>query len=143
MKKKIVFITRVEQFCAAHKLWNDAWPPEKNIEVFGACANPHWHGHNYTLQVTVKGEVSPETGYVMDIKELKEIIHEKIIKKVDHKNLNIEVDFMRGKITTTENLCIAIWEELAPIFAGKGVQLHSVKIWETDKNIFEYYGEEP
>ncbi len=137
----IVYVTRKEEFCAAHKLWNEAWPPEKNIEVFGACANPHWHGHNYTLFVTVKGKVNKETGFVIDVKKLKEIIHEKIISQVDHKNLNTEVWFMRNKITTTENLCVAIWEVLEEELEKLGVHLHCIKICETDRNIFEYYGE--
>jgi len=141
MGKKVVYITRREEFSAAHKLWNENWPPEKNFELYGLCANPNWHGHNYVLYITVRGFVDDESGYVIDIKKLKHVINEVIIKKVDHKNLNIDVDFMRGKITTTENLCIAIWEELEPAIKRMGLELYCVKIYETEKNMFEYYGE--
>lgn len=139
MRKKVAYVTRKEEFCAAHKLWNDAWSPEKNFEVFGKCANPNWHGHNYTLYVTIKGPVNEDTGFVMNITELKQIIHEKIIKKVDHKNLNLDVDFLKGKIPTTENLCIAIWEELKPVIEKNGIKLYSIRIQESEKNFFEYY----
>jgi len=110
----MVFITRREQFSAAHRLFRNNWDDEKNLEVFGQCSNPNWHGHNYVLFVTVKGDVNPETGFVVNIKKLSAIIRESIISKLDHKNINIDVDFMNGKLASTENLAINIWEQLEP-----------------------------
>ena len=108
----MVYLTRSEHFNAAHKLYNPAWSYEKNEEVFGKCANENWHGHNYELLVTVKGEPSPDTGFVFDVKKLSNIIKEHIIEKIDHRNLNVDVEFMKGKMCSTENLAIAIWNEL-------------------------------
>ena len=107
----MIHITRREHFNAAHRMYREEWSAEKNAEVFGKCANPNWHGHNYNLFVTVKGQITHATGYLMDLKELKEIIHEYVIDKLDHKNLNLDVDFMKGKLASTENLAIAIWDE--------------------------------
>ena len=134
-----MYITRRETFSAAHRLFKPGLSDEENLKLFGKCSNPNWHGHNYTLEVIVAGEVDPETGFVMDIKELKEIIRDNIISKVDHKNLNLDTDFMKGKIPTSENIVISIWNELVDKIT-KGM-LYSVKLYETENNYFEYRGE--
>ena len=136
----MVYLTRVEHFNAAHKLFNENWSDEKNLEVFGKCANPNWHGHNYELFVTIKGDPSTETGFVFNAKTLGSIINDVIIDKVDHKNLNLDVDFMKGKFTTTENFTIGIWNELKPHLDKHGVQLHCIKIQETPRIYVEYFG---
>lgn len=136
----MIYLTRRERFSAAHRLFNPALSDQENLEQFGPCANPNWHGHNYILWVTVKGEINPETGYVVDLKEVSKIIKEKIIDKLDHKNINLEVDFMQDQIVSTENLSIAIWKELAGAIRDLGPELHSVKIQETENNLVEYYG---
>lgn len=137
----MVFVTRVEHFNAAHKLWNEHWDAEKNKEVFGKCANENWHGHNYELHVTVKGEPNKDTGFVMNAKELGSLIQEKIVDKADHKNLNLDVPFMKGKFTSAENFAIAIWEELEPSILKIGVQLHCIKLIETQRIYVEYFGQ--
>ena len=135
----MVYITRRETFAAAHRLYKDGLSDEENLKLFGKCSNPNWHGHNYTLEVVVAGEVNPATGFVMDLKELKEIIKENVISKVDHKNLNIDTYFMKGLNPTSENIVIAIWNQLKEkIPAGK---LYAVKLYETENNYFEYRGE--
>jgi 6-pyruvoyltetrahydropterin/6-carboxytetrahydropterin synthase len=136
----MVYLTRRERFCAAHRMFRPDWSDERNKEVFGKCSNPNWHGHNYVMWVTIKGEPSGEHGFVININLLKQIILENIIDKIDHKNINLEVDFMKGKIATTENLAIAIWDTLKPLVAKEGAQLHCVKIEETENNSIEYYG---
>jgi 6-pyruvoyltetrahydropterin/6-carboxytetrahydropterin synthase len=136
----MIYITRRERFCAAHRMFREDWSDEVNREVFGKCSNPNWHGHNYVLWVTVKGEPSPEHGFVMNMNLLKNIIQEAVICRIDHKNINLEVDFMKGKIATTENLAIAIWNELKPHIEKEGALLHSIKIEETENNSIEYYG---
>jgi len=136
----MIYITRRERFSAAHRMFRQDWSDEKNLEVFGKCSNPNWHGHNYILWVTVKGEPSDDQGFVMNINVLKGIIHEKVIEKLDHRNINLDVDFMKGKIATTENLSLAIWNELQPEIRKYGAQLHCVKIEETENNYIEYYG---
>lgn len=137
----MIYLTRRERFSAAHRMFRQDWSDEKNREVFGKCSNPNWHGHNYILWVTVKGEPSPEHGFVMNINILKKIITEKVIEKLDHRNINLDVDFMKGRITTTENLAIAVWNELKPAIEKAGALLHCVKIEETENNYIEYYGE--
>lgn len=137
----MIFLTRREQFSAAHRMYRKDWSDSENSEVFGKCSNPNWHGHNYVLFVTVKGEVSEEHGFVMNLEKLKKIIRERVIDKVDHKNLNIDVDFMHGRIATTENLTIAIWNELRPEIEKYGIKLHCIKVQETENNYIEYYGE--
>jgi 6-pyruvoyltetrahydropterin/6-carboxytetrahydropterin synthase len=122
-------------------MFRKEWSDEVNQRVFGKCSNPSWHGHNYILWVTIKGEPSKEHGFVMNINDLKQIIGENIINKIDHKNINLEVDFMNGKIATTENLAIAIWNELDPYIEKHGASLYCVKIEETENNSIEYYGE--
>ena len=136
----MIYLTRRERFSAAHRMFRQEWSDEKNLEVFGKCSNPNWHGHNYELFVTVKGELSENQGFVMNISALKQIILEKIIQKIDHKNINLEVDFMEGKIATAENLAITIWNQLKPFIEEKGAKLHCVRINETENNSIEYYG---
>lgn len=136
----MVYLTRVEHFNAAHKLYNPNWSKEKNNEVFGVCANENWHGHNFDLYVTVKGTPNPDTGFIMDAKKLKVLIREHVIDKVDHKNLNLDVDFMRGKLCSTENLIVGIWNELQPHLPAD-VTLHSIKMYETPRIYVEYFGE--
>jgi 6-pyruvoyltetrahydropterin/6-carboxytetrahydropterin synthase len=136
----MVYLTRVEHFNAAHKLYNPSWSPEKNEEVFGKCANENWHGHNYELYVTVKGAPDPETGFVFDVKRLSNIIREHVIEKVDHRNLNVDVDFMKDKMCSTENLSIEIWKQLAPQLPS-GIRLHCIKLYETPRIFVEYFGE--
>ena len=135
----MVYITRIEHFNAAHKLFNPAWSREKNEEVFGKCANENWHGHNFELFVTLKGEPNPDTGFVYDVKKLSVIVKEHVIDKLDHKNLNVDVDFMKDKLCSIENLVIGIWNELIPHLPA-GVQLHSLKLSETPRIFVEYYG---
>jgi 6-pyruvoyltetrahydropterin/6-carboxytetrahydropterin synthase len=135
----MIYVTRREIFSAAHRLFNPKYSDEENARIFGKCSNPNWHGHNYTLEVVVAGEIDPETGYVIDLKLLKEIIIKNIIKKVDHKNLNTETDFMKGVIPTAENIAVSVWKQLVnKIPSGK---LYSIKIYETENNFFEYKGE--
>jgi 6-pyruvoyltetrahydropterin/6-carboxytetrahydropterin synthase len=136
----MIFLTRRERFCAAHRMFRPDWSDKTNNEVFGKCSNTNWHGHNYILWVTVKGEPSVEHGFVMNINILKKIILEKVINKLDHKNINLEVAFMKDKIATTENLAVAIWNELYDAVINAGAILHCVKIEETENNSIEYYG---
>ena len=136
----MMFITRREHFNAAHRLYREDYSDSRNLEVFGKCSNPNWHGHNYVLYVTIKGEVSPETGFVANLKTLGEIIHQHIIDKIDHKNMNIEVDFMKGRMASKENLAISIWEELETPIKYIGAELHSVRVHETENNYVEYFG---
>lgn len=136
----MVYLTRLEHFNAAHKLYNPNWSKEKNEEVFGVCANENWHGHNFDLFVTVKGEPDAETGFVMDVKKLKAIIKEHVIKKVDHKNLNLDVDFLKGKMCSTENLAMGIWNQLKP-HLPENITLHCVKLYETPRIYVEYFGD--
>ena len=136
----MVYLTRLEHFNAAHKLYNPAWTREKNEEVFGKCANENWHGHNYELLVTVKGDPDPDTGFLFDVKKLSNIIKEAVTDKLDHKNLNVDVDFMKGKMCSTENLAIAIWKQLEP-HIPLPVKLHCVKLYETPRIYIEYFGE--
>jgi 6-pyruvoyltetrahydropterin/6-carboxytetrahydropterin synthase len=136
----MIYLTRVEHFNAAHKLQNKTWSDEKNKEVFGKCANENWHGHNYELQVTIKGEPDPETGFLFNARTLGDLIKEVIIEKVDHRNLNLDVDFMSGKFTSAENFAIGIWNELKPHIETDKVKLHCVKLVETLKIFVEYYG---
>jgi len=134
-----VYITRKVHFNAAHRLHNPARSDAWNRETFGKCNNPNWHGHNYVLEVTVAGEADPETGYVIDLGELKRIVNEKVVDKVDHKNLNLEVDFMTGVLPSTEHFVVAIWHELeAALPSGR---LHAVRLHETENNVAEYRGE--
>ena len=136
----MVYITRKETFSAAHKLNRNDWSQQKNNEMFGKCANPNWHGHNYDLSVTVKGEANPETGFVANLSDIGNILKVKVINKVDHKNLNLDVDFMKDKLPTTEILAIEIWQQIEVSINALGCKLHCVKIQETEKNFVEYFG---
>ena len=135
----MVYITRKEHFNAAHQLWNDTWSEEKNFEVFGKCANKNWHGHNYNLFVTIKGEPNPDTGFIMNIKELSQLINREILEHLDHKNLNLDVPFLKGIKPSTENLAQIIFKRLAPCL--NNCSLHCVKLYETENIYAEYYGE--
>jgi len=140
--QEMIYLNRKEHFNAAHKLYNPNWSAEKNREVFGLCANENWHGHNFELIVTVKGAMDPETGFVIDFNKLSELIKENVIDKVDHKNLNLDVDFMKGKIASCENLVAEVWKILDPaIQTISNARLHCIKLYETHKNYVEYYGE--
>lgn len=136
----MVYLTRLEHFNAAHKLYNPNWSKEQNDAVFGVCANENWHGHNFDLYITIKGTVDPDTGFLMDVKKLSKLVQEKVIKKVDHKNLNLDVDFLRGKMCSTENLAMGIWNELVP-HLPEHVKLHCIKLYETQRIYVEYFGE--
>lgn len=138
----MVYITRKEHFNAAHKLYNPNWTDEQNDQVFGKCANANWHGHNFNLFVTIKGMPDPDTGFIMNVKELSVIMKKYAVDKLDHKNLNLDVDFMRGKMPSTENLAIEIWKQLEPHINRHNCQLHCVKLYETENIYAEYYGEE-
>ncbi|MFY8128508.1 MAG: 6-pyruvoyl trahydropterin synthase family protein [Chitinophagaceae bacterium] len=135
----MVYLTRKEHFNAAHKLYNPNWSKEENESVFGPCANENWHGHNYDLYVTVKGNPNPNTGFVFDAKKLSIIIKKVITDKVDHKNLNLDVSFLEGQMCSTENLAIAFWKELQP-HLPLDVQLHCIKIQETPNIFVEFFG---
>lgn len=138
----MVYLSRLEHFNAAHKLYNPRWSEEKNKAVFGPCSNENWHGHNYELIVTVKGLPDPDTGFVIDLKKLSILIRENIIDQVDHKNLNLDVPFMEGQLASTENLVMAFWKILAPLIPGmSSARLHSLKLYETPRNFVEYFGE--
>ena len=136
----MVYITRRETFSAAHRLSRNEWDEKKNKEMFGKCANPNWHGHNYNLYVTVKGEISTQTGFVANLSEIGNILKTKVIDKVDHKNLNMDVDFLKDKMPTTEILAIEIWKQIEGPINKLGCTLHCVKIQETEKNYVEYFG---
>ncbi|MFB3131905.1 MAG: 6-carboxytetrahydropterin synthase [Rhodothermales bacterium] len=134
-----VYVTRKVHFNAAHRLHNPARSDAWNRETFGKCNNPNWHGHNYLLEVTVAGEPDPDTGYVIDLGVLKGLVEEKIVDKVDHKNLNLEVDFLEGVLPSTENFIVAIWNELHEALPSG--RLHAVRLYETERNVAEYRGE--
>ncbi|HQS04557.1 MAG: 6-pyruvoyl tetrahydrobiopterin synthase [Sphingobacteriales bacterium 17-39-43] len=136
----MIYITRRERFNAAHKLYRQEWSDEQNLEIFGKCSNPNWHGHNYELYVTVKGEINPETGFVIDLKELKRIITVYVTDVLDHKNINLDVNFMKGKMASTEVLAVAIFDVLEPHVQKEGAILHSIKLYETENNFVEYFG---
>jgi len=138
----LVYVSRKEHFNAAHKLYNPKWSKEKNEEIFGLCANENWHGHNFDLIVTVKGEPDPETGFVVDFKKLSDIIRSEVIEKLDHKNLNLDVDFMAGKMASAEVLISEIWNILNPLVPTINSQaaLHSLRLFETPRNYVDYFG---
>src|SRR5690606_30309898 len=139
----MLYISRKEHFNAAHKLYNPAWTKEKNIEVFGPCANDNWHGHNFDLIVTVKGEPDPETGFVVELKSLSTLIRKEVIDKLDHKNINQDVDFMQGKLARYKNLIVEIWKILNAKLPYITIycKLHSLRLYETPRNYVEYFGE--
>lgn len=135
----IVHVTRRSHFNAAHRLHNpeksDAW----NHTTFGKCNSPNWHGHNYELEITVRGEPDPDTGYVIDLGKLARIVEERIIAPCDHRNLNLDVDFLKGVLPSSENLVVAFWNRLDGHLPSG--ELHCVKLYETDRNVAEYFGE--
>jgi 6-pyruvoyltetrahydropterin/6-carboxytetrahydropterin synthase len=135
----MMYVTRREHFSSAHRLFHPGWSDEMNAAVFGKCNNPAGHGHNYYVEITVAGEVDPDTGYVVDLKQLKGVIHEHVLDLVDHRNLNTDVEFLRGVIPTAENIAIGIWRQLeGRLPAGR---LHQVRLYETEKNFVDYRGE--
>jgi 6-pyruvoyltetrahydropterin/6-carboxytetrahydropterin synthase len=135
----VVRATRRAHFSAAHRLFRSDWTEERNREVFGDCANPNWHGHNYEVDVTVEGAIDPETGFVMDLKHLKDVIERRVVDDVDHKNLNTEVAWLDGINPSTENVAVAIWERIENELP-RGVRLAKVLLRETDRNWVEYTG---
>ena len=137
----MIFITRKLEFCASHRLFNPNFSDDKNEAVFGLCNNPNGHGHNYTLEVTVKGEIDPKTGMVIDLKYLKNLVNEEIISKVDHKNFNVDVNFMKNIIPTAENIAIKFWELLEPkINNTENANLHEIRLFESERNYVVYRG---
>lgn len=136
----MIFITRRERFNAAHRLFREDFTDEENLATFGKCSNPNWHGHNYELFITIKGEVNPQTGFLVNLKTLSTIIKEKVIDKVDHKNINLDVSFMQGHFASTEMLAIAIWNELYKEVENLGAILHKVRLEESENNFVEYMG---
>jgi len=136
----IVRVTRRLHFAAAHRLGREDWDAARNSEVFGQCANPNWHGHNYELDVTVEGEIDPETGFVFDLKRLRELVESEVIETVDHANLNLDVAWLRGVNPTTENLVVAIWRRLSLMLPGPA-RLVRLQLWETPRNYVEYTGD--
>ena len=135
-----VKVTRRVHFCAAHRLGRDDWSEAQNRDVFGLCANPNWHGHNYEMDVTLEGEVDPETGYVYDLKALRELVETRVLDDLDHRNLNLDVPWLKGTNPTTENLVVAIWDRLTGELPGQ-VRLCRIVLWETPRNFVEYSGE--
>lgn len=133
-----VAITRLLRFNAAHRVHNPALSDEENQRLFGKCNNPNWHGHNYTLEVTVEGPVDPKTGYVMDLGDLKAVANRELVDKLDHKNLNLDVPFLAGTIPTTENLVLACWRVLEPLVTP--ARLRKLRLWETENHYVEYEG---
>ncbi len=136
----MVRIIRREHFSAAHRLFLPGLSDEENFEIFGKCSNPNWHGHNYILYVTVSGEPDPETGLVIHLRHVSRLIDERVIRKIDHRNLNLEVDFMTGKVPTSENIAIGIWNELEQGIREMGGELRCIRLEQSENNIVEYYG---
>ncbi|MEY4865967.1 MAG: hypothetical protein RLY64_221 [Bacteroidota bacterium] len=136
----MIFVTRKMHFNAAHRVYQPNWSEEQNQACFGKCANANWHGHNYDLFVTVKGEINPDTGFVVDLNWMKKIIEEHIIDVLDHKNLNLDVPFMKNKMASTEVLAVEIYNILQPLLAGDTYSLHGIKLVETERNFVEYFG---
>lgn len=134
-----VLVTRRLHFCAAHRLHRPDWEDSRNREVFGDCANPNWHGHNYEVDVTVEGEIDPETGFVIDLKVLRDLVEERVIRDVDHRNLNLEVPWLAGVNPTTENVVVALWGRIVEALP-EGVRLARLVLWETPRNFVEYTG---
>ncbi|NIK74496.1 6-pyruvoyltetrahydropterin/6-carboxytetrahydropterin synthase [Thermonema lapsum] len=141
----MLYVSRREHFNAAHKLYNPKWSKEENEAVFGPCANENWHGHNFELIVTVKGYPNPDTGFVVDLKKLSRLIREEVIEKLDHKNLNLDVDFLRDKLPSCENIIKEIWHILEPkiptLAPNNYARLHALRLYETPNNYVEYFGE--
>lgn len=140
LKLKTVYITRRETFNAAHKLYREDWTEEKNWEVFGKCSNKNWHGHNFTIYVTVKGVPNEDTGFVINLKDLSLIIKDEVVEPLDHKNLNMDVPFLKGLLASTENIVIQVWDRLLAPIEQAGGELVKIKLVETENNFVEYYG---
>ena len=136
----MIYITRRERFNAAHRLFREDFSDKQNLEIFGKCSNPNWHGHNYELFVTVKGEINKQTGFLVNLKRLSRLIKENVISQLDHKNINLEVKFMNGMLASTENLAVGIWNELEQPIKLLGAELHCVKVTESENNCVEYHG---
>jgi 6-pyruvoyltetrahydropterin/6-carboxytetrahydropterin synthase len=139
MTNPVVFVTRRSHFNSAHKLYNPKWSKEENEACFGKCANENWHGHNFELFVTIKGRPSIDSGFVMDLKQLKVIVEREIVETLDHKNLNVDVPYLKDVLPSIENIVIAIWERLTP-HLPEDVKLHKIRLTETVNNSVEYYG---
>lgn len=137
---KTIYITRRETFNAAHKLWREDWSDEKNWEVFGKCSNKNWHGHNFAIYVTVKGIPNPDTGFVINLKDLSTILKQEVVEPLDHKNLNLDVPFLKGLLASTENMAIQIWDRITEPINEAGGELVKIKLVETENNFVEYYG---
>ena len=137
----MVYITRRETFNAAHRLFREDWTDEQNELVFGKCANKYFHGHNFQLFVTIKGEPNPDTGFIIDLKKLSKIIKTHVIDVVDHSNLNVDVPFLKGQMPSIENMITAFWRILEAQLEGETCQLHALKLTETENNYVEYFGE--
>ena len=138
----MVFLTRRATFSASHYYWNDAWSPEKNQQVFGRCANRNGHGHNYTLEVTVAGRPDPVTGFVLDLKWLKDVMEREVLSAYDHRHLNLETPEFRNEVPTTENIAVAAWQRLEPaINQVGGARLSRIRVYETPDIFAEYRGE--
>lgn len=134
-----VRVTRRVHWNSAHRLFRAEWSDERNAEVFGACSNPNWHGHNYEMDVTVVGPVDPVTGYVLDLKILKDLLQERVVSDLDHRNLNLEVSWLEGLVPTTENLVVQIWNRIRDRLP-EGLRLERIVLWETPRNSVEYTG---
>ena len=136
----MIHITRRERFSSAHRLFVEEWTAEENDAFFGACNNPNWHGHNYELFVTIKGNINPENGVLVNLKDLSKVLKVEVVDKMDHKNLNIEVDFLKGCVTSAEMIAVKIWEQLEVPIKKLGAELHKIKLIETENNYVEYFG---
>ena len=137
---KAVYITRRETFNAAHKLCREDWTEEKNKEVFGKCSNHNWHGHNFTIYVTVKGLPNPDTGFIINLKDLSQIVKDEVVEPLDHKNLNLDVPFLKGILASTENVVIQLWDRIKEPIKKAGGELAKIKLVETENNYVEYFG---
>ena len=136
----LVTITRLARFSAAHRLHNPAFSDAENAKLFGKCNSPNYHGHNYTLEVTIAGTPDTKTGYVMDFGDLDQIVDATCVDLLDHKNIDLDVPFMRGILSTAENICVACWGQLQPALKARGATLARLRLWETENNYVEYDG---
>jgi len=136
----MVYLTKRFHFSASHRLYRKELSDKENEKIYGKCSNPNGHGHNYILEVTVTGEPDPQTGYIMDLSRFKEIVRSELIEKIDHKNLNSDVDFMKGIVPTSENIVTVFWKVLKHKISFNNIKLHSLKLFETENNIVEYKG---
>lgn len=139
--RRQLYLTRKTRFSAAHRYHNPAWSEAKNREVFGPCNNPFGHGHNYEVEVTVEGEVDPETGMVLNLSEIDAVLEEEVVSRMDHRHLNEELPEWKERVPTTENIAIAIWERIEPRLARRNARLHSVRVHESPDLYAEYLGE--